>query len=332
MSKIKKCTISTESLVAAIALMGYIHVAQKVADENKLSKKKTNDLINNPIHFEKDLSENIEAVISRIAASDRSVRLEKGTEYLIIHAYDKSEALLEYVHDNRHTFSNHSYSLGFQKTVSHFYSVDDEITEDPTKINIEFSEEMYNHIHAISPEELENEINDEQREPQIRRLLMDFKSNDQKMDQIFFEKYIGIRHNKQIETAQLFVTGEKNIWNLNYEQINEDKIIFTSVSFAQFFQVINLMITDFFSEAEPKKLKARKPGVKNHNKRFSFRRGFSFFWKSNLVLLLMILCFFINKSSWGYEGGLTVVLFAFLSETMLIILSFIGCLRPRIYK
>lgn len=71
---------------------------------------------------------------------------------------------------------------------------------------------------------------------------------------------------------------------------------------------------------------------KKDEKFFSFKRGFIFYWKSNVFLLCSILLFLLNKSSWAQDGDSYIWLFGIQVEALLILLSLIACLRPRILE
>ncbi len=59
---------------------------------------------------------------------------------------------------------------------------------------------------------------------------------------------------------------------------------------------------------------------------FSLKRGFSFFWKANLVLLGMIGFLLLNQGSWADDAQKFFTLFITLSEAMILLLSFASCL------
>lgn len=67
-------------------------------------------------------------------------------------------------------------------------------------------------------------------------------------------------------------------------------------------------------------------------KRFSIKRGISFFGIGNLFLIFIVLLILFNWSRWFNEGIIYFVIFILLSEVMILILSFIACLKPRVYK
>lgn len=69
--------------------------------------------------------------------------------------------------------------------------------------------------------------------------------------------------------------------------------------------------------------------AKGKQKKFSLKKGFSFFWKSNLVLFIAILFLYINQSSWSEEGGSVLVVLALMWGVLILFLSIIGCLKKQ---
>ena len=69
--------------------------------------------------------------------------------------------------------------------------------------------------------------------------------------------------------------------------------------------------------------------AKGEQKKFSLKRGFSFFWKSNLALLIAILFLYINQSSWSEEGGTVLLVLALIWGVLILFLSIIGCLKKQ---
>lgn len=72
-----------------------------------------------------------------------------------------------------------------------------------------------------------------------------------------------------------------------------------------------------------------KLSVTKEDKKFSLKRGVTFFGKSNLVLLIALLFFFINKSSWSEQGGSVVFLFTLSWEIVILICSFFACFKKK---
>ncbi|RBP87386.1 hypothetical protein DFO70_12043 [Cytobacillus firmus] len=69
--------------------------------------------------------------------------------------------------------------------------------------------------------------------------------------------------------------------------------------------------------------------AKGEQRKFSLKRGFSFFWKSNLALLIAILFLYINQSSWSKEGAPLILILALVWEVLILFLCLIGCLKKQ---
>ncbi|MGN1402361.1 MAG: hypothetical protein ACI4XL_12765 [Bacillus sp. (in: firmicutes)] len=76
-----------------------------------------------------------------------------------------------------------------------------------------------------------------------------------------------------------------------------------------------------------------KKEARNNLKKFSVKRGFIFWLKSNIFLFFISLVVLSNRKSWNYfDGRLYFETFLLFVELMIILLSFIACLRPRVYN
>lgn len=71
-------------------------------------------------------------------------------------------------------------------------------------------------------------------------------------------------------------------------------------------------------------------GKRNSEKRrsFSLGRGVRFFLKANILLVLFILIFMVNKTDWKYDGRISVITFTTFAEAFVILLCIIACIKP----
>ncbi len=102
-----------------------------------------------------------------------------------------------------------------------------------------------------------------------------------------------------------------------------------SNSVSQYFNVLEKMMGELLFNASPGQDKNMSGNKYKEDEKFAFKRGFTFFWKSNLVLILALLFFFINKSSWSEQGGFVVLLIILLSEFVIWLCSFFACFKKR---
>ena len=65
-----------------------------------------------------------------------------------------------------------------------------------------------------------------------------------------------------------------------------------------------------------------------YNKKFSLKDGFHFFLKVNIILLIMIVLFMVNKGEWRSVGGDKVITFIFTFECLIILFSLFACINP----
>lgn len=65
-------------------------------------------------------------------------------------------------------------------------------------------------------------------------------------------------------------------------------------------------------------------------KRFSLKSGFLTFIKSNIILMFFFLIFMVNGNEWRYDGINFVILFLFIAESFLVILSLLACFNTQV--
>ncbi|MGF3105541.1 hypothetical protein [Rossellomorea sp. DUT-2] len=314
MKKEEVIKLSTKELIGNLKEAGYSRKA-------RLLKKSSNDRSKTAENvISESNSKEVSRIINDIGQSDHYVRFECRKEEMRIHSIDSQTALIEKTYQSEHTFHYQTLTVDFFNTLGEFYGLDMGGEEDPAKINLDMSPETYDMIHTIDEEGLDRMIDDEP--IQISLFLKAFKRNDQKIHQI---TYVNGKTD-QMEDAFLFIPAEEYIWSISYRNVNNDQIIATSSSFKKFFEVVQLSVVDYLKSTLDKKVE------KKDEKFFSFKRGFIFYWKSNVFLLFSILLFLLNKNSWAPDGDSYVWLFGIQVEALLMILSFIACLRPRVLE
>ncbi|WP_110067708.1 hypothetical protein [Cytobacillus oceanisediminis] len=114
-----------------------------------------------------------------------------------------------------------------------------------------------------------------------------------------------------------------------YQSLQPAKMIEYYFSLVQYEDLIKSSFTHNPSQDNQSQRKKTSSEPKQGVEKFSLKRGFPFFGKGNLALLVAILFFYINKSSWSEEGGPVVLLFAFAWEAAIILLSFFACFKER---
>ena len=332
MSAQKKITLSVRELLAALAYIGEKQMAIAIAKGNGTEKneiKDSEEILRNSDWWDEQspnkLDDRVSAILNQMIKAPRSVRFENGEDMMNIYAANPSSVLVEYIHNGFHTFSHHPHSEGYRLLTARFYGLDPEMDADPAKINIDIGSNWYDRLHDMSSEELLAMINDEKNDPKIREFLKAFNANGQKVFPITF-----LQHN-ELDFAIMMIPADSYVWNVDYENANNEQIILTSSTSKDYFKAAEDMLKGYLESApsvKPKR-KVRHPDQPKEGKGFSLKRGWPFFWKGNLLLLLMIAVFFINKGSWDYEGGGAVSFFWLQWEIAIIFLSIVACLRPK---
>lgn len=338
MKEDQKISSTTQTFLAVLVQLGPVKKVREVANEYNLSKEEIDQLIETPqiIMNQEEDSEHQLALLkslgNHILHTNKVIRFENRNKRLFIYPYEGSEVLLEYIHGDQHTFSKFKNLLGLGEVVCDFYGMDYTIQEDPIKINIELSNDLYDSLHNIKSSKLDEMIEDIKYEPKIREFLNDFKWNNQQVSQITFKSRKTKNSNMKVDLAMFFVPGKDYIWHINYDESDKNQLFLMSNSVSQYFNVFEKIMGELLFIDRPQQVKTMPGKKENKDKeaaKFSFKRGFTFFWQGNLVLLIVLLFFFINKSSWSEQGGFVVLLITLLSEFVIWLCSFFACFKKR---
>ncbi|URM32836.1 hypothetical protein LLY41_21535 [Cytobacillus firmus] len=326
MEQDQKISVSTQDLIAVLAQSESVKRAREFAYENNLSKKEIGQI--NETQPESNISNSLKEMVNTALNASKMIRIENGNQYLLVYRAHKTGGIVEYIHNDLYEFKKYDSLTMLNNLISDFYGLDSRLTEDPIKVNIELTNDLYDQIHYMDPAELEKMIDDEKFDVKIRQFLRDFYQNNQQVCKLVFKKRRTIKNPLQEDFVMLFVPGEDYIWHINYEESSNNRIFLMSNSINNYFDVLQRILDDFLhiegflAEKKPRKAEQEVEG-------FSFKRGFSFFWKSNFVLLITVLFLYINKSGWSEGSGPMVVGFAVFCEVMIILLSIFACLKER---
>jgi len=215
--------------------------------------------------------------------------------------------------------------------IARFYGADMTLEEDPMEMTINFSEKDYNQLHHKGSDELAEMILDEQVDDRLRSFLKDFKENHQTASRIHFKEKENEKDFFKDSSVLFFVPNKEYIWHIKYDEIQQKKVFAMSNSLPQYFTGVEFIVNKFFEEGTSS-LSTKKSSHSNkvHNEKFfSLKRGFSFFYKSNIAVMIGLVCFFINQSSWGEEGRVNVLIAFILAELFLTLLSLIACFKEK---
>ncbi len=282
----QRIRISAHDLIAVLAHSGSVKRAKEFAKESNFSKKEIDQLIETPqvIMNQEEDSEHQLALLkslgNHILHTNKVIRFENRNKRLFIYPYEGSEVLLEYIHGDQHTFSKFKNLLGLGEVVCDFYGMDYTIQEDPIKINIELSNDLYDSLHNIKSSKLDEMIEDIKYEPKIREFLNDFKWNNQQVSQITFKSRKTKNSNMKVDLAMFFVPGKDYIWHINYDESDKNQLFLMSNSVSQYFNVFEKIMESFYLLIVPSKLKPCQVKKRIRIKRprnFLLKEGLHFF-------------------------------------------------------
>lgn len=334
----EKISITTQGLVALFVLSGSVKKAREVAKEYDIPKEEIEQIIKAPktiLDKEKYQDQQfslLNEIVHNAKQANKVVRFESESKDKGMQVYpgEGSTVIVEYLQSKNLTFLQMKNS-GLSKVIGEFYGLDSTLREDPVKIRIGLSEELYDELHSMEAAELEQMSVDEKYDSKTRIFLKDFIKNHQQVSKFLFKERKNKSSKWQDESGMFLVPGESYIWHITIDEPDYEGIMLYSNHVSLYVETAQKMIIDFLMYDKPQAPQNENKFLKNGREeaKFSLKRGFSFLWKSNLFLLVAYLFLFINKSSWGWDGQYLVMAFVVFWEVVILICSFIACFRDR---
>lgn len=186
MEQDQKISVSAQDLIAVLAQSESVKRAREFAYENNLSKKEIGQI--NETQPESNISNSLKEMVNTALDASKMIRIENGNQYLLVYRARKTEGIVEYIHNGLYEFKKYDSLTMLNNLISDFYGLDSRLTEDPIKINIELTNDLYDQIHYMDPAELEKMIDDEKFDVKIRQFLRDFYQNNQQVCKLVFKK------------------------------------------------------------------------------------------------------------------------------------------------
>ncbi|WP_077304636.1 hypothetical protein [Terribacillus halophilus] len=334
----EKVRITTQVLLAVIVDSCSAEEARKVAKDFEISKKEINQIIKAPQTFisNQKYEDQQLSLLKEIAINTREAnkvgRFESLDKLMLVYPSEDSTVIVEWVQlkEQKHIiFQTKNSELN--KVIGDFYNLDSTSNEDPFKIIIEITDDQFEELHNVDPVVLDKIAEEGDFDPKIPLFLKDFKRNNQQASKILYNKRISNKDQWNLETGMILVPGKNYIWNIEMDKSDGNKYLFISISVSLYVETVQESLINFLESDKPlaSQKKKNKTTKNKKEKIFSFKRGFSFFWKSNSFLLIALLFFWINKSSWVWDGETAVEVFIILGEVFILTCSFIACFRDR---
>ncbi|MFP7478311.1 hypothetical protein [Terribacillus saccharophilus] len=332
----KKVSITTEVLVAIIAQSLSAKKVRDIGKEYMISRKEIDEIIKNPqtilenAKYEDQQLSLLEQIVIKSKQANKVGRFENLDKLMLVYPSKSSTVIVEWVQSKVHTFLQVRTSK-LSEIIGNFYNLDTTLKVDPIKIILEMQDDQFEEIHHMDPALLDQIAEKGDFDPKIPLFLKDFKKNNQQASRTLFSKRKSNHSKWELETGMIIVPGGKYIWNIELDEEENSKYLIISMPVRLYVETAQQSFIEFLEKVEtgPSKKDKNKSSKIKKEKFFSIKRGFSFFWKSNLFLLVALLFFFINKSSWVWDGEWAVEVFTILGELFILVCSFIACFRER---
>ncbi|MED3915564.1 hypothetical protein [Priestia megaterium] len=326
-------TLSTNQLIAALNLCGYEKEAQSVGKQKEIKKLELDQILYGPDFIMQKsnlwddettvgISETIVSLIQNIVEAPKKIKFVQKGKSLNFYWINNNHIIMEKQLQKKHVFSFIYSLLGFEEEVTNFYKLDHGKNCVPqTKIGL--SDSTYDSLHHMSSKALNKMIEDDSVEIQMKQFLQDFKDNGQEVIHVMFQ------NGHHLQTALSFIPGNRYCW-LPDDQRESKEVHFVSAK-----------LDDFLSLIENAKIELLKTEVSSYSpnkvkrtsllKKFSVYRGLKSFIQANLFLALTYMMLLVSKQQWEPNTN-QIAVYIFIFEIGALIVSFMACFRPRVYK
>ncbi|MEJ9310957.1 hypothetical protein P4655_06270 [Priestia megaterium] len=268
------------------------------------------------------INETMVSLIQNIVESPKKIKFVHKGKSLNFYWINNNYIIMEQQFQKKHIFSFTHSLLGFGEEVTNFYKLDQgENCVSKTKIGL--SDSTYDSLRHMSLKALNKMIEDDSVEAQMKQFLQDFKDNGQEIIHVMFQ------NGQHLQTVLSFIPGNHYCW-LPDAQKESKEVHFVSAK-----------LDDFLSLIENAKIELLKTEVSSYShskvkrtsllKKFSIYRGLKSFIQANLLLALTYIMLLVSKQQWEPNTN-QIVVYIFMFEIGALIVSFMACFRPRVYK
>ncbi|MQR94729.1 hypothetical protein [Fictibacillus phosphorivorans] len=351
MNDSEKMILTSKELAVALVSCQYENVARRIIlkDELVVSKNKEDITLFTEqaeqslrekglwnARRKTKLSQNLEDLIQALGTSTKNVHFTQNEQELYIHQINRNQYLKQHIFNETHTFTYLDHTKSLSKEMMSFYDLESSAHFNDDHLQpIQVSDKVYDALHNLKNEDVENILNNETANDSLREFISSFNKNNKAFNQISFNTCNHKTGENQEDQVAFSLPGNQMVWHVDYEQIHDHTVYFVPVPITDYFKKIEDTLEEFFSSEVvtvpvPKSTrKKQKDKTPKKVETFSFKRGFSFFWKANLVLLGMIGFLLLNQGSWAEDAQKYVILFITVSEAMILLLSFASCLPQK---
>ncbi|ANC78682.1 hypothetical protein ABE65_018515 [Fictibacillus phosphorivorans] len=347
MNDSEKMILTSKELAVALVSCQYENIARHLILKEELVSKNKEDITVFTEQAEQSLrekglwnarrktklSQNLEDLIQALGTSTKNVHFTRNKQELFIHQINRNQYLKQHIINETHTFTYLDHTRSLSKEMMSFYDLDSSANFNDEQLQpIQVSDKVYDALHKLKSEVIENILNNETENDSLREFITSFKKNNKAFNRISFNNCNHKIGEDKWDQVALSLPGNQMIWHVDYEQIHDNTVYFVPVSITDYFLKIEDTLDEFFASDVVKVSKSKSTRKKQSAtasrkvETFSLKRGFSFFWKANLVLFGLIGFLLLNQGSWADDAQKYFTLFITISEAMILLLSFASCL------
>ena len=261
MIETRQVSLTTDELAIAFVLCGYDELANQILSNEQLIdsedkvysfSKNIEDSLKLKGHWNDNrdslLTEELENMIKLLALTQLKVRFVTGSKVTFIHKIKNEEYMMQYINNGIHTINYFEGKNNISCIIGKIIKADfiDNSCEDWNPLFLD--SDTFDKIHSFSLNDLKKLASGNIAE-EMKYFIQDFILNNKEFDNVSCMIMDSKKDVLHVGDVVFYLLGEKNIWFINYEEINEDKIYILPQSYEKFTERINNWIHTFFEQS-----------------------------------------------------------------------------------
>ena len=261
MIKHKQISLTTDELAVAFLLCGYEELANQILlNEEMLQSEEMFDYFVRNIEGSMKLKgfwddgrdsllvEDVEETIRLLALSQKKVRFVKGTKVTFLHKLINETYLLQVIENGVHNLTYADQDFKLKELIKRIVKIKETEISNFSWQPLFFDSKTFDEFHNQSSKELHKLSSNEAIGPELVCFIADFIDNNQEFDNVSCMVMDTNRDVMQVVDVLFYLSGRKNVWFINYDQVEEDKIFVIPEMYVNFTSYVSDWIMFFLND------------------------------------------------------------------------------------
>mgnify|MGYP003440960644 CR=1 FL=1 len=255
----RQILLTTDELAVAFLLCGYEALSNQILlNEEMLQSEEMFDYFVRSIEDSMNLKgywndgrdtllvEGVEEIIRLLALSQKKIRFVTGTKVNFLHKLINEKYLLQVIENGVHTLAYVDADFKLEELVKRIVKIKETDIKHNSWQPLLFNSETFDEFHSQSPKELHKLSTNEAIGPELKCFIKDLIDNNQEFDNVSCMVMDTNSDVMQVVDVLFYLSGRNNVWYVDYEQVEEDKIFIVPETYKKFIDDINKWLAVFF--------------------------------------------------------------------------------------